>query len=92
MYYLKLKQNYELLELNGQLNIAFNGVPTGVILDSVTLGDIALALWNLIKERNVTKAEMLEMLITKFDISTVLALGNIDAFVRILKENGIVED
>ena len=89
---MKLKKNYELLELNGQLNVVYNGEPTGAIFDSVTLSDIAKVLWNLIEERDVTKADMLEALITKFDISTVLALGNIDTFVRILKENGINEE
>lgn len=89
---MKLKKNYELLELNGQLNVVLNGEPTGIVFDSVTLSDIAKVLWNLINERDVTKADMLEALIAKFDISTVLALGNIDTFVRILKENGIIEE
>ena len=34
---------------------------------------------------------MLNALIENFDISTVLALGDIDVFVRTMKENEIIE-
>ena len=40
----------------------------------------------------ITSTEMLEALISNFDISTVLALGNIDVFVRTMKENEIIEE
>ena len=48
-------------------------------------------LWNLLSENDVTKAEMLEGLLNNFNISTVLALGDIDIFIRTMKENGIIE-
>ena len=48
-------------------------------------------LWNLLLEKDLTKTEMLNALIENFDISTVLALGDIDVFVRTMKENGIIE-
>ena len=34
---------------------------------------------------------MLNMLLQKYDISTVLALNDIDVFARTLKEHGILE-
>lgn len=60
--------------------------------NAIVLSDTAIFLWNLLKEKNLTKTEMLNELIENFDISTVLALGNIDVFVRTMKENGIIEE
>lgn len=89
---MKLKKNYELKNLQGRLEVLYNDQPTGIVIDSVAMNDTAEVLWDLLKERDVTKTEMLETLITRFDISTVLALGNIDVFVRTLKENDIIEE
>lgn len=89
---MKLKDNYELSRKESQWVVTLNGEATGINFDSMSFEDTTEVLWNLLKERNVTKADMLDALINRFDISTVLALGNIDVFVRILKENGIIEE
>ena len=57
----------------------------------IFLNETAAFLWNLLLEKDLTKTEMLNALIENFDISTVLALGDIDVFVRTMKENGIIE-
>lgn len=72
--------------------MVYEGEPTGAVFDSNVLSDTIEFLWNLLKEKEATKTEMLEALISQFDISTVLALGNIDIFVRTLKENDIIEE
>lgn len=59
--------------------------------NAILLNESAAFLWNLLKEKDLTKTEMLNALIENFDISTVLALGDIDVFVRTMKENGIIE-
>lgn len=89
---MKIKNGYGLQKVSGQWIITYNGVPTGAQLNSIVLSDTAAFLWNLLKEKEVTKTEMLDALISEFDISTVLALGNIDVFVRTLKENDIIEE
>lgn len=58
---------------------------------TIILDEISLFLWNNLKDKEFTKNEMLELLLNKFEISTVLALGEIDKFVRILRENEIIE-
>lgn len=88
----KIKNGYELQKLSEQWIITYNGNPTEAQLSSIILSDTAVFLWNLLKEKEVTKTEMLDALIGEFDISTVLALGNIDVFVRTLKENDIIEE
>ncbi len=58
----------------------------------IQLTDICAFLWDLIANgNNPTKEEMLNELLNNFDISTILALNNIDMFIRILTENGILE-
>lgn len=43
-------------------------------------------------DANLTNAQMLELLLDNFEISTVLALGEIDTFIKLMKENGLVEE
>ncbi len=89
---MKIKKDFELQNKQGQWLIVYKGNPTGAQLNSIVLSDTAVFLWNLLKERDFTKTEMLDALISEFDISTVLALGNIDVFVRTLRENDIIEE
>ena len=88
---MRIKEGFELQKRSGQyVVVAKNGSGTG-LGNSIVLTETAVFLWNLLKEREVTKTEMLDELIGNFDISTVLALGDIDVFVRTMKENGIIE-
>ena len=88
---MKIKQGFSLKEINGQSIIVcdkniypnFNAV--------IALTDTSVLLWNMLINGTATKEEMLNELLHKFDISTVLALNNIDVFVRTLNENGILE-
>jgi len=88
---LKIKSGFELVKRSGQ-NIVVSKNGTDSKLDNyIVLNDTAVFLWNLLKEKDVTKTEVLNAVIENFDISTVLALGDIDVFVRTMKENGIIE-
>ena len=91
---MKIKSGFNVVNENGHFIVKNeNGVKINQIitLDDITLDDISLFLWNTLKEREVSKNEMLDLLLKEFEISTVLALGEIDKFVRILKQNGIIE-
>lgn len=57
----------------------------------VELSQIAAFLWKTLEEKQSTKTELLEETLNEFDISTVLALGEIDLFIRMMKENEFVE-
>lgn len=89
---MKIKADYQLQNISGQWVVIHNGISTGTVINSIVLNESTVFLWNLLKEKELTKTEMLEALINEFDISTVLALGNIDVFVRTLRENGIIEE
>lgn len=78
--------------VSGQLTVVADRRIIKNFNNVIVLSETAAFLWELLSERNVTKQEMLECLLERFDISTVLALGNIDVFVRTMKENEIIEE
>lgn len=83
---MKIKSGYSIIQSDGQ-----NVVQGPNIKAVITLDEISLFLWNELKDKEFSKNELLDLLLQKFEISTVLALGEIDRFVRVLKENGIIE-
>ena len=46
----------------------------------------------MLKNGDVSKPQMLDALLDNFDISTVLALSDIDVFIRTMRENGLIEE
>ena len=88
---MKIKDGYYLENRSGQYFVAYKGIAEKKYDNSIVLTDTAVFLWNLLKKKEVTKTQMLDELIANFDISTVLALGDIDVFVRTMKENDIIE-
>ena len=89
---LKIKEGFELINISGRYTVVCKSSSCKNYNTAITLSDTAIFLWNLLKEKDVTKTEMLNELLENFEISTVLALGNIDVFVRTMKENGIIEE
>ena len=88
---MRIKNGYELINRAGQNIVVSKEKSVDSPENTIFLTDTAVFLWNLLKEKDVTKTDMLNALIENFDISTVLALGDIDVFVRTMKENGIIE-
>ena len=86
---MRIKDGFSLKNFEGQYTVVSDN---GELENTIVLTDTSLFLWNLLKEKNASKTEMLNALLSNFDISTVLALGNIDVFLRTMKENGITED
>lgn len=86
---MRIKDGFSLKNFEGQHTVVSDN---GELENTIVLTDTALFLWNLLKTREVSKTEMLNALLRNFDISTVLALGDIDVFLRTMKENGIIED
>ncbi len=89
---MKIKKGFKLKKISGEYTVVADRRINKTFNSLIVLNDTAVFLWNLVMERNATKQEMLEGLLNNFPISTVLALSNIDVFVRTLKENEIIED
>ncbi len=84
---MRISSTYKIELLDGQ----------NVIIDSddnvcgvIDFNDIKMFLWRLAKNREITKQQMLDEILKEFEISTVLALGEIDNFIKKLKECGII--
>ncbi len=81
---LKKENNITFVVCDKNINRNFNA--------NIQLTDTSVFLWNLLADGDKTKEQMLNALLKQFDISAVLALNNIDVFIKTLKENGIIEE
>lgn len=88
---MKIRNGFELINRDGQNLITYTGNDF-VFTDTITLSETAAFLWQCIKDGCNSKERLLALLLEKFDISTVLALSDIDIFVKTLRENGILEE
>lgn len=89
---MKIKQGFSLKTEDGQTVIVVDKNINRDFNSTIFLTDTSVFLWNLLQNGDPTKEQMLNALLDNFDISTVLALNNIDVFIRTLKENGILEE
>lgn len=81
---MRIKSNYSIEKSNNTYIIQ-------PINKEISLNKIGLFLWEKIKEKDLSNSELLNLLLERFEISTVLALGEIDSFIKTMKENGILE-
>ncbi len=57
----------------------------------ISLSEIGVFLWESLSKLDLNNNQLLNLLLEEYEISTVLALGEIDAFIKSMKENGIFE-
>lgn len=89
---MKLNSDY-ILKKVGDETVIVSTNPQKPLNNNITLSKSAVFLWNTVKENpNISKEVLLESLLNEFDISTVLGLSNIDIFLKILKQNGILDE
>ena len=88
---MKLKKGFILKRENGQ-NVVLCTDKSINFNSSIMLGETTAFLFERLLEKERSKEELLNLLLDNFDVSTVLALNDIDVFIRILKENGVMEE
>ncbi len=88
---MKIKQGFDVKNIDGQLTIVCDKSINPDFNVVISLTDTSALLWDMLVKGNATKEDMFNALLERFDISTVLALNDIDVFIRTLKENGILE-
>ncbi len=86
---LKLNKGYKISNIDGVYIVCDQ---SGKAFDNIAVSQIGAFLWGLLEKNQVSKNDMLQSILEKFEISTVLALSEIDKFVRTMKENGIIEE
>lgn len=88
---MKIRKGFSLVKHNGQNIIVCDKSIIKDYTSNIVLNETSSFLWHLLENNNITKEKMLNELLQKYDISTVLALNDIDVFVKTLKEHGILE-
>ena len=89
---MKIKQGFSIKTENGQNVVICDKNINKEFNSTIILSDTYVYMWNFLQNGNPTKEELLNGLLDNFNISTVLALNDIDVFIRTLKENGIIEE
>lgn len=87
---MKIKNGYKLKTISGRHTVVADGRTVKDFNSVIVLNEIAVFLWNLMN-RETTKDEMVEKLINELNLSKLLALSNVEIFVKTLKENDIIE-
>ncbi len=87
---MKISEGYLLRSVAGKnivvsigSDVNFNGM--------LTLNDTGVFFWNLL-QKDTTKEEMLEAVLDEYDVSSAIALQDIESFLQKLKDTGILED
>ncbi|MBP3706480.1 MAG: PqqD family protein [Clostridia bacterium] len=88
---MKLKNGFVLKKENGQ-NIIVCTDKTISFDNIIMLNETNALLFERLSEGPRTKEELLNLLLDEFDISTILALNDIDVFIKTLKQNGVIEE
>ena len=88
---MRIKDCFSLKNIDGQQVVVATGEAVNSFTSSIVLQETAAFLWNTLKEKDMTKEQMVNALLNNFDISTVLALSDVDSFFKTLKENGIIQ-
>ncbi len=89
---MRIKDGYDIRSFEGQATVVASSPDAQPLENTIVLTETAIFLWNMLKAKDTAKTEMLNALLDNFDVSTVLALGDIDVFLRTMKENGIIEE
>lgn len=90
--FMRIKEGFYLKKENGQTAVVCDKAVQKDYNATIFLTETAVCLWEMVSKGDATKEQLLNALLEKFDISTVLALNDIDVFIKTLKENGILEE
>ncbi|MBE6732720.1 MAG: PqqD family protein [Ruminococcaceae bacterium] len=88
---MRIKPGFTLKNDKGKYIVTATGETARSFSSSIVLQDHAVFMWNLLENNEMSKEALVRALLDEFPISTVLALNDVDAFFKTLKENGILE-
>lgn len=87
---MKINSGYTLKTISGQSTVTAEE-PAKPLKNTIVLNETSAFLWNRIAAGVTSKEQLLHSLLAEFDISTVLALNDINVFLKTMRENGIIE-
>ncbi|MBQ6848051.1 MAG: PqqD family protein [Clostridia bacterium] len=89
---MKIKKGFKLKTVSDRQTIVADRRIHKNFNSVIILNEIAVFLWQLVAEREVSQREMSEFLEREFKMSRLSALSNTNVFIKTMKENGIIED
>ena len=90
MFYMKISEGYLLRTVAGKNIVVSIGNDVN-FSGMLTLNDTGVFFWNLLQE-NTTKEEMLAAVLKEYNVSSDIALQDIENFLAKLREVKILED
>ncbi len=85
---MRIKKSYKITRSGEEFTVFLNCDS----VKSITLSKFGAFLIEQTSKKDASHTEMLELLLENFEISTVLALSEIDTFIKKMKENGLFEE
>lgn len=89
---MKIKKGYKLKLISGDYTVVADRRIIKSFNSLIILNQSAVFLWEMLSEGNPTKEEMLQKLTESFNMSKLLAVSNIEVFIKTMKKNGIIEE
>ncbi len=85
---MKIKDGYDLSFNDGQYTVISNSAP---LKNVISLNNETAFIFKFIQKNDRTKEEIFNAVISNFNISAVLALSDVDIFIKLMKENDIID-
>lgn len=84
---MKLKNEYTIIHNGDTFTLYRIDKP----VKAIAVNRVGAFLFEKACEKDISTTDMLNLVLQNYEISTVLALGEIDTFIKTMKENGIIE-
>ncbi len=88
---MKIKEEFVLEEVGESYIAVAVGDGADAFPGMVRMNGTGAFLWNLIKDKDMTREEILAEMLKVYDVEPDVALSGIDAFIKQLADAGIVE-
>ena len=88
---MKIKSGFVLEKVGGAYLAVAVGSRTKDFNGLVRMNGTGAFLWELLSKNEMTKEELLQRVLSEYDVAQEQARGDIDAFEKTLRDNGILE-
>ena len=88
---MRIKKGFELRKICGENIIVAHGVENIDFTKVITLNESAAFLWNQVIGKDFTEQDMVEALLTEYEVEKPMAEDDVKALVRSWKEAGMVD-
>lgn len=88
--YMKIKDNFELVEVLGEWIIIPSGIPQQLNNKILSLSESAVTLWNIL-DRHRSEIELINVLVREYGITEDVATCDVQSFIKSLQSYDLIE-